>query len=108
MKIPVSVLLDMIQMYSRLIPLQPGETITAMIPIKQYEDGKYLFMATKNGIVKKTPIKDYENIRKTGLAAINLRDDDRLIEVKVTDHDEDVFLFTKYGQCIRFNEQDVR
>lgn len=91
-----------------LIPLQPGETITAMIPIKQYEDGKYLFMATKNGIVKKTPIKDYENIRKTGLAAINLRDDDRLIEVKVTDHDEDVFLFTKYGQCIRFNEQDVR
>ena len=91
-----------------LIPLQPGETITAMIPIKNYEDGKYLFMATKNGIVKKTPIRDYENIRKTGLAAINLRDDDRLIEVKVTDKDEDVFLFTKFGQCIRFNEKDVR
>ena len=91
-----------------LIPLQPGETITAMIPIKNYEDGKYLFMATKNGIVKKTPIRDYENIRKTGLAAINLRDDDRLIEVKVTDKDEDVFLFTKFGQCSRFNEKDVR
>ena len=67
-----------------LIPLQPDEKITAMIPIKEYEDDKYLFMATRNGIVKKTPIKDYENIRKNGLAAINLREDDKLIEVKVT------------------------
>lgn len=58
-----------------LIPLQPDEKITAMIPIKEYEDDKYLFMATRNGIVKKTPIKDYENIRKNGLAAINLRED---------------------------------
>ena len=91
-----------------LIPLQPGEKITAMIPIKEYEDNKYLFMATKNGIVKKTPIRDYENIRKTGLAAINLRDDDKLIEVKITDNNEDIFLFTKYGQCIRFKETDVR
>lgn len=91
-----------------LIPLQPEEKITAMIPIKQYEDGKYLFMATKNGIVKKTPIRDYENIRKTGLAAISLRDDDKLIEVKITDNTEDIFLFTKYGQCIRFKETDVR
>lgn len=91
-----------------LIPLQPEEKITAMIPIKEYEDNKYLFMATKNGIVKKTPIKDYENIRKTGLAAINLRDDDKLIEVKITDNTEDIFLFTKYGQCIRFKETDVR
>ena len=65
-----------------LIPLQPDEKITAMIPIKEYEDDKYLFMATRNGIVKKTPIKDYENIRKNGLAAINLREDDKLIEVK--------------------------
>ena len=65
-------------------------------------------MATRNGIVKKTPIKDYENIRKTGLAAINLRDDDKLIEVKITDNTEDIFLFTKYGQCIRFKETDVR
>ena len=91
-----------------LIPLQPDEKITAMIPIKEYEDNKYLFMATKNGIVKKTPIRDYENIRKTGLAAINLRDDDKLIEVKITDNNEDIFLFTKYGQCIRFKETDVR
>ena len=91
-----------------LIPLQPGEVITEMIPIREYEEDKYLFMATKNGIVKKTPIKDYENIRKTGLAAINLRDDDRLIEVKVTDNNEDIFLFTKYGQCIGFKESDVR
>ena len=91
-----------------LIPLQPGEVITEMIPIREHEEDKYLFMATKNGIVKKTPIKDYENIRKTGLAAINLRDDDRLIEVKVTDNNEDIFLFTKYGQCIRFKESDVR
>ena len=91
-----------------LIPLQPDEKITAMIPIKEYEDNKYIFMATKNGIVKKTPIRDYENIRKTGLAAINLRDDDKLIEVKITDNNEDIFLFTKYGQCIRFKETDVR
>ena len=91
-----------------LIPLQPEEKITAMIPMKEYENNKYLFMATKNGIVKKTPIKDYENIRKTGLAAINLRDDDKLIEVKITDNTEDIFLFTKYGQCIRFKETDVR
>ena len=91
-----------------LIPLQPGEKITAMIPVKNYEDGKYLFMATKNGIVKKTPITDYANIRKTGLAAINLRDDDRLIEVKITDNTEDIMLFTKFGQCIRFKETDVR
>ena len=84
-----------------LIPLQPDEKITAMIPIKEYEDDKYLFMATRNGIVKKTPIKDYENIRKNGLAAINLREDDKLIEVKVTDNSEDILLFTKFGQCIR-------
>ena len=71
-----------------------------MIPIKEYEDDKYLFMATRNGIVKKTPIKDYENIRKNGLAAINLREDDKLIE--------DILLFTKFGQCIRFKETDVR
>ena len=91
-----------------LIPLQPDEKITAMIPIRDYEKDKYLFMATKNGIVKKTSVLEYENIRKTGLAAINLRDDDKLIEVKITDNNEDIFLFTKYGQCIRFKETDVR
>ncbi len=91
-----------------IIPLQPDEKITAMIPIKEYEDNKYLFMATRNGIVKRTPIKDYENIRKNGLAAISLREDDKLIEVKVTDNTEDIFLFTEFGQCIRFKETDVR
>ena len=91
-----------------LIPLQPGEKITAMIPIKEYNDEHYLLMATRKGIVKKTPITDYENIRKNGLAAINLREDDKLIEVKVTDNTEEVFLFTKFGQCIRFKETDVR
>ena len=91
-----------------LLPLQPDEKITAMIPIKEYEDDKYLFMATRKGIVKKTSVKDYENIRKNGLAAINLRDDDKLIEVKVTEKDEDIMLFTRFGQCIRFNESDVR
>ena len=91
-----------------LLQLQPGEKITSMIPIKEYSDSQYLFMATKNGIVKKTKITDYENIRKTGLAAINLREDDRLIEVKLTDNSEDIILITKFGQCIRFHETDVR
>ena len=91
-----------------LLQLQPGEKISAVIPIREYTQGHFLFMATKNGIVKKTPITDYENVRKTGLAAITLRDDDQLIEVKKTDDEQDIFLVTKYGQCIRFNEQDVR
>ncbi len=91
-----------------LLQLMPGEIITATIPIKEYEDGKYLFMATQKGLVKKTPVKDYMNVRKTGLAAIVLREDDLLIQVKVTDNDQDIFLVTKYGQCIRFHETDVR
>jgi DNA gyrase subunit A len=91
-----------------LIQLQPGEKITAVIPIKEYVEGHYLFMATKKGIVKKTSITDYANVRKTGLAAINLREDDELIEVKFTDTEKDIFLVTKYGQCIRFHETDVR
>ena len=91
-----------------LLQLQPGEKITAVIPIKEYTEGHFLFMATKKGIVKKTPITDYANVRKTGLAAINLREDDELIEVKKTDNNQDIFLITKYGQCIRFKETDVR
>ena len=91
-----------------LLQLMPDEKITAMIPIREYEDGKYLFMATKKGLVKKTPITDYANVRKTGLAAITLREDDELIEVKITDNEEDIIMVTKYGQCIRFKEQDVR
>ncbi len=91
-----------------LLQLQPGEKITAVIPIDRYKKGHYLFMATKKGLVKKTPITDYENVRKTGLAAIALKDDDELIEVKFTDSTKDIILVTKYGQCIRFNETDVR
>ena len=91
-----------------LLQLQPGEKITAVIPIREYTEGHFLFMATRRGIVKKTPITDYANVRKTGLAAINLREDDELIEVKKTDDNEDIFLVTKYGQCIRFKETDVR
>ena len=91
-----------------LLQLQPGEKITAVIPIKEFTDGHYLFMATKKGIVKKTPIMEYANVRKKGLAAINLREDDELIEVKKTNNTEDIFLVTKYGQCIRFKETDVR
>ena len=91
-----------------LIQLQPGEKITAVIPLKEYKEDHYLFMATKNGIVKKTPVTDYANVRKKGLAAINLREDDELIEVKFTDNTKDIVLVTKYGQCIRFHETDVR
>jgi DNA gyrase subunit A len=91
-----------------LLQLMPEEKITAMIPIQEYEEGKYLFMATEKGLVKKTPIQDYANVRKTGLAAITLREDDRLIQVRITDNQDDVLLVTKYGQCIRFHEQDVR
>ena len=91
-----------------LLQLQPGEVITAVIPIREYKEGNYLFMATKNGLVKKTPIMDYANVRKIGLAAIALRDDDELIEVKLTDGKKDVILVTKFGQCIRFKESDVR
>ena len=91
-----------------LLQLQPDEKITAMIPIKEYNHGDYLVMATKKGLVKKTPIEEYSNVRKTGLAAITLREDDELIEVKITNNDFDVFMITKQGLCIRFNEKDVR
>ena len=93
-----------------LLQLDSGEKITAVIPIKDYKEADqwYLFMATKNGIVKKTSLAEYANVRKTGLAAITLRPDDELIEVKFTDDQKDIFLVTKFGQCIRFHETDVR
>lgn len=91
-----------------LLQLLPGERITAIIPMKEYDEDKFLFMATKCGMVKKTPMKDYENVRKNGLQAIVLRDNDELIEVKATDNSKDIFLITKHGQCIRFHERDVR
>ena len=91
-----------------LLQLMPGERITAVIPISKFEEGHYLMMATRKGLVKKTPIQDYANVRKIGLAAISLRDDDELIEVKATDDKKDIILVTKYGQCIRFKDTDVR
>jgi len=91
-----------------LLQLNPGEKITAIIPIKDYEEEKNLFMVTKKGIVKKTSLIEYERVRKNGLAAINLREDDELIEVKTTDKDTEIFLVTKHGMCIRFKETDVR
>ena len=91
-----------------LLQLMPGENITAVIPINKFEKNRYLVMATKKGLIKKTPILDYANVRKTGLAAISLRDEDELIEVKCTDNKKDIILVTKDGQCIRFKETDVR
>ena len=91
-----------------ILQLQPGEKVTAGITLDDYADDQYLFMATKKGIVKKTSLKEYANVRKTGLAAITLREDDELIEVKLTDKEKEVILSTKYGKCIRFDENDVR
>ncbi|MDO4334034.1 MAG: DNA gyrase subunit A [Eubacteriales bacterium] len=91
-----------------LLQLNPEEKISAIIPVKEFEENKNLFMVTRKGIVKKTSILEYSNVRKKGLAAINLREDDELIEVKITDKDSEIFLVTKYGMCIRFKETDVR
>lgn len=91
-----------------LLQLMPGEKITAVIPIEYYGEDAYLVMATKNGLIKKTPLREYMNVRKIGLAAITLREDDELIEVKFTDSKKEIILATKYGQCIRFKEGDVR
>ncbi len=91
-----------------ILQLNPGEKISAMIPIKAYEENKNLFMVTKRGIVKKTSVMEFSNVRKNGLAAINLREDDELIEVKTTSMETEIFLITKLGMCIRFKETDVR
>ncbi|MGN0305083.1 MAG: DNA gyrase subunit A, partial [Lachnospiraceae bacterium] len=91
-----------------LLQLNPGEKISAIIPFNDYGENKNLFMVTKKGIVKKTSVMEYGNIRKNGLIAINLKDEDELIEVKITDRDSDIFLVTRHGMCIRFKETDVR
>ncbi len=91
-----------------LLQLEGGEKVSAIIPIRQFSENKYLIMCTKKGLVKKTPENDYLNIRKNGLIGINLREDDELIEVKTTDNTRDVFLVTKNGMCIRFKDTDVR
>ena len=91
-----------------LLQLNPGERISAMIPFKDYDENNNLFMVTKKGIIKKTSVMEYGNIRKNGLIAINLKEDDELIEVKITNKDSEIFLVTKHGMCIRFKETDAR
>ena len=91
-----------------LLQLNPGERISAMIPFKDYDENNNLFMVTKKGIIKKTSVMEYGNIRKNGLIAINLKEDDELIEVKITNKDSEIFLVTKQGMCIRFKETDAR
>jgi Type IIA topoisomerase (DNA gyrase/topo II, topoisomerase IV), A subunit len=91
-----------------LLQLEGGEKVSAIIPIRQFSENKYLIMCTKKGLVKKTPENDYLNIRKNGLIGITLREDDELIEVKTTDNTRDIFLVTKNGMCIRFKDTDVR
>ena len=91
-----------------LLQLTPGERVSAIIPIKEYGEDRNLFMVTRRGIVKKTPLTEYRNVKKNGLNAISLREDDELIEVKQTDENSEIFLVTKNGMCIRFRETDVR
>jgi DNA gyrase subunit A len=91
-----------------LIQIDQGETINAVIPVESFEPNQYLFFATRNGIVKKTPLNDYANIRRVGLIAISLREDDDLIGVKLTDGEREIVMGTSHGMSIRFSEQDVR
>lgn len=90
-----------------LLQLQPGEKISAMVQMREFEEDKYLIMATKNGIVKKTPVSAYTNIRKSGIQAITLREDDELIDVMISDNSDNIMLITKNGQGIKFRETDV-
>ena len=91
-----------------LLQLQPGEKISAMVQMKEFEEDKYLIMATKKGTIKKTPIMAYTNIRKSGIQAITLREDDELIDVNISDNNDNIMLITKKGQGIKFRETDVR
>ena len=91
-----------------LLSLDAGEKITAIIPIQNFAEGKYLLMATKNGLIKKTPLKEYDSSRKTGLLSITLKDDDELIDVRLTDGEDNIVLVTSKGMCITFDEKDVR
>ena len=91
-----------------LLSLDPGEKVSAVIPIQNFADGKYLLMATKNGLIKKTALKEYDTARKTGLQGITLKDEDELIGVRLTDGEDNVVLVTRNGLCITFDEKDVR
>jgi len=91
-----------------LLSLDPGEKVSAVIPIQNFAEGKYLLMATKNGLIKKTALKEYDTARKTGLQGITLKDEDELIGVRLTDGEDNVVLVTRNGLCITFDEKDVR
>ena len=91
-----------------LLSLDPGEKVSAVIPIQNFAEGKYLLMATKNGLIKKTALKEYDSTRKTGLQGITLKEDDELIGVRLTDGEDNVVLVTRNGMCITFDEKDVR
>ena len=91
-----------------LLSLDPGEKVSAVIPVKTFKDAKFLIMGTKSGLIKKTPLEEYDSNRKTGLLAINLKDDDELIDVRLTDGENNIVLVTTKGMCITFDEKDVR
>ena len=91
-----------------LLSLDAGEKVSAVIPLQNFADGKYLLMATKNGLIKKTALKEYDSTRKTGLQGITLKEDDELIGVRLTDGEDNVVLVTRKGMCITFDEKDVR
>jgi len=91
-----------------LLPLEEGESIQAILPIREYEDDKYILMATENGTVKKTELKAFSNQRASGIIAIDLRDDNQLVDVAITEKDDEAMLFTTQGKAIRFKESDVR
>lgn len=91
-----------------LLSLDSGEKVSAVIPIQNFAEGKYLLMATKNGLIKKTALKEYDSTRKTGLQGITLKDDDELIAVRLTDGEDNVVLVTRNGMCITFDEKEVR
>lgn len=91
-----------------LLQLNPDEKVTTVIPVAEYKEGVYLVMATRNGLIKKTDLMEYDNIRKGGLTAVTLRENDELIDVKLTDGSSDVILATRKGMAIRFNETDAR
>lgn len=91
-----------------LLDLQEGERVTSIIPVEEYDPEMNFLMVTEKGLIKRTPFKDYKNIRKSGIIAIKLNEDDKLIDVHLTKDDEDVILVTKKGLAIRFNEEQVR
>ena len=91
-----------------LLSLDPGEKVSAVIPIQNFAEGKYLLMSTKNGLIKKTALTEYNSTRKTGLQGITLKENDELIEVRLTDGQDNIVLVTKNGMCITFDEKDVR